>query len=635
MPQLRDLTAEFSAAAKLLEPGELVKNDSFLLFDAVSALEIMDPKMDTGCMADDDGQIETFDPTVDLGGAQLLWITDRMLSLEIAWMEGNPLSQTLLTSCHIDCLLSPSNRPPYKFAESETTLVMALRAYCIGVVKCCEVVIDTIQSQVYYEEEDFVTHTYGRELLPKVDPDGADYLLDEALVSLQKAELGQELGQALTQRLQFRKNYLQALVSLGTESQWTYIQALLTSINTTHTLGQEIPTAFSIFLQKKLSTNAPPRPALTLTWPDTHSKWTSLLNEQIQTKRLLTNLDPLALQTSCWTFAYQDPPPSPFSRAHFQTLIFNNTDSTQLLLSELRTLVLPFSPILNPNNFTLEAPQHPYYRTSCLLETLLLKSTEEYSNIYRMTLQNRCRMRRTFSQAIPIWSSLETLARSLDNQLTSILPHSPPTPFSSWAKFHKLCLMHSTLLLGVETDLHLPDELAGVYYSSAVVSHNLCTLLEKLNPSERGMLRKAKLERLLALALWRATSCLKLNGYIVPPKRAYADPQRLYEARLKPFLGVERDRLPSCKELSEAERRHVSLTETGRSVGLDVSEAKDVLKLWRREGDPREGRLLEATCVAIGILGVRMAQLGDGGGKEGKVEMKKWHPFWAVPVIKL
>lgn len=43
-----DVTKEFRAAAKELELGELLHDETFGLFEAMSAIEMMDPKMDAG-----------------------------------------------------------------------------------------------------------------------------------------------------------------------------------------------------------------------------------------------------------------------------------------------------------------------------------------------------------------------------------------------------------------------------------------------------------------------------------------------------------------------------------------------------------------------------------------------------------
>ncbi|RAL61571.1 hypothetical protein DID88_009610 [Monilinia fructigena] len=45
---ITDITQVFTDAAHQLKVGDLVKDPFFTLFDAVAALEIMDPKMDSG-----------------------------------------------------------------------------------------------------------------------------------------------------------------------------------------------------------------------------------------------------------------------------------------------------------------------------------------------------------------------------------------------------------------------------------------------------------------------------------------------------------------------------------------------------------------------------------------------------------
>lgn len=45
-----DLTTDFSEWCQNLEPGELVSTPSFTLYDAMSAIELMDPKMDIGLL---------------------------------------------------------------------------------------------------------------------------------------------------------------------------------------------------------------------------------------------------------------------------------------------------------------------------------------------------------------------------------------------------------------------------------------------------------------------------------------------------------------------------------------------------------------------------------------------------------
>ena len=67
-------------------------------------------------------------------------------------------------------------------SHAEPLLHVVLRSYCIGVIKCCDLVIKKLQIQDYYEEEDFVTHVYNRPLLPLVSESDAIQLLDDSIL---------------------------------------------------------------------------------------------------------------------------------------------------------------------------------------------------------------------------------------------------------------------------------------------------------------------------------------------------------------------------------------------------------------------------------------------------------------------
>ena len=67
--------------------GQLIHLQSFTLFDAMSAIEIMDPKMDTGMLLEEDEKNHKDDTAFNveriLEPRELLWIMDRLLSCEV------------------------------------------------------------------------------------------------------------------------------------------------------------------------------------------------------------------------------------------------------------------------------------------------------------------------------------------------------------------------------------------------------------------------------------------------------------------------------------------------------------------------------------------------------------------------
>lgn len=73
----------------------------------------------------------------------------------MAWHMGYPLSQTLFTSVYIESLLVPS---PKKMEDADFVrnkerppMLSVLRAYCLGLLKACGFVNDSIRSEHFYE----------------------------------------------------------------------------------------------------------------------------------------------------------------------------------------------------------------------------------------------------------------------------------------------------------------------------------------------------------------------------------------------------------------------------------------------------------------------------------------------------
>lgn len=150
--------------------------------------------MDNGFLAPGETLDDDFDLRQSLTPEQVLGIMDQLLSYELAWHQGYPLSQTLLTSLHLDALLCQKDRPSGMMPvflpavvgdierEERACLHLVLRAYCVGLIKSCDIAIEMIASQMYFEEEDFCTQTYGRDMLTDVSDDECVHLLGEAIL---------------------------------------------------------------------------------------------------------------------------------------------------------------------------------------------------------------------------------------------------------------------------------------------------------------------------------------------------------------------------------------------------------------------------------------------------------------------
>lgn len=221
----------------------------------------------------------------------------------MAWHMGHPLSQTLFTSIYLDKLLwpVPKSFDEYTFhrntqgqskPEQEQPLVhVVLRAYCLGLVKACDLVHRRITQEYYYEvginvfvsrgksvsdaaqEEDFVPQLYNRNLLSEFDIEIVQNALQTAveyLQDLQEDGISIAVRDALIDRLWLRKHFLEAL-SKDMEAAFSQDKepfkaclTLIDSVEKSVTYGKPIPESFTLKIQRKLASTIPPRPMVTI-----------------------------------------------------------------------------------------------------------------------------------------------------------------------------------------------------------------------------------------------------------------------------------------------------------------------------------------------------------------------------------
>uniref|UniRef100_A0A6B2KZ51 Uncharacterized protein n=1 Tax=Arcella intermedia TaxID=1963864 RepID=A0A6B2KZ51_9EUKA len=134
--------------------GQVVRHSSLSLYDAMSAFELMDPKMDAGVRVNDvlileEGlESESLKKPSELSAAEMLGLMDKLLELELLWYAGNPISQSLLTCLYIHNVEKVVDE---KYLKCFFDLLLN-RASCIR---------QYIMNADVYHEEDFVPHLFG------------------------------------------------------------------------------------------------------------------------------------------------------------------------------------------------------------------------------------------------------------------------------------------------------------------------------------------------------------------------------------------------------------------------------------------------------------------------------------------
>ncbi|QIX01763.1 hypothetical protein AMS68_007280 [Peltaster fructicola] len=703
---MKDITQAFNDASELLECGQLIKDDYFTLFEAVGALEIMDPKMDTGVVLPADTDVLEEDPAVDLTAAELIWVLDELICLEIAWLEDHPLSQTLFTSIHIDRLLDPENRYPYQFElrpdkHTQHTLTnQVLHAYCLTLVKCNSMVLDLARSQGFYEEEDFVSHTFGRDLLPDLTTDAALARLEDALQWIDAHVSDATMQKALKARLTFRKLFIRSI--FGQVNGWQDMINLLDhEIENTRDMALPRPVCFTDTVLRHLATSTPPRPKLVTSWANAKPQWKKFCSDVAEAPQLTSfwiRQSPACLQRAMWTFAARRP--STFPRSVIQDIMFvdgriaDDVSHFDLLLTDIRELVLPGHLVSDPDSFQIEAVSDVRHKCSRLMEEFLDGVLDEYLNLYRLTCQNRARIRRHLTQAIATFELLETQhAPMYDARISAELSlassnaeQGTPLPrrsLATWVRYYKLKVMADSVLLGFETDVYMPDEMAHMYWYLSSLLNERRMLLEYIEactqrhaatlPSQGA---NTPLSECLIALQWCTTLKLELDvsiqlanalshlfsillhmGLVKAPPRTLATPDMLHEARMRIYLTVKDPAPPSLEDFVRARTLSAEIPEVLDRIDAEIKIARtglsalktipaDVAKYVGTEDRWKsEIKQLETTAVAIFVAAtqLRRAQMKSSSettdwydSLEASIPPpeKRYHESWIVPQVK-
>jgi hypothetical protein len=148
-----DITKEFRSSVAQLNLGELIKNEQFTLFEAMSAIELMDPKMDSGMiMKKTNRSILTFEQSIRSGAIkinnleldELIGIIDDTYACLVAWLEGHSLALTIMTNLYLH--------------DTERIEDKCLRVFSQSMLKIVDFIDKLVMAIYCIEEEDFVVN---------------------------------------------------------------------------------------------------------------------------------------------------------------------------------------------------------------------------------------------------------------------------------------------------------------------------------------------------------------------------------------------------------------------------------------------------------------------------------------------
>uniref|UniRef100_A0A1B0D5Y7 NAA35-like N-terminal domain-containing protein n=1 Tax=Phlebotomus papatasi TaxID=29031 RepID=A0A1B0D5Y7_PHLPP len=207
----KDITKEFFVAIKDLSLGELMHHELFGLFEAMSAIEMMDPKMDAGMCCKKEKPLR-FHTAVSNGELkldnleyrELIGVFDSIYACLVSWLEGHSLAQTLFTCLYMHF--------PHAIEEK------SLKAFCCSIYKLTDYIRKFITHASVFEEEDFQPSTFAYTLYPDVSDTKACSMLKEAEDELSRKAKSSpesaEIIQFVVCRLKFARILLQIFVTL-------------------------------------------------------------------------------------------------------------------------------------------------------------------------------------------------------------------------------------------------------------------------------------------------------------------------------------------------------------------------------------------------------------------------------------
>lgn len=221
-----DVSKEFFDATDELKLGELLHDDMFGLFEAMSAIEMMDPKMDAGMMCNrGNKKALNFDQAVKANRLKLnnftmaeqIGIIDATLACLVTWLEGHSLAQTVFTNLYL--------HKPHLIQDR------CIKAFSICIMKLVDIVREFINRAAVFEEEDFQPFIYGYKLANDISEWETTGMLRQVEDELQRkvkvtrSKQGEEWNSemqsqhkdalAVFSRIKFCRLFYQALLAFG------------------------------------------------------------------------------------------------------------------------------------------------------------------------------------------------------------------------------------------------------------------------------------------------------------------------------------------------------------------------------------------------------------------------------------
>uniref|UniRef100_A0A3Q2YVU3 N-alpha-acetyltransferase 35, NatC auxiliary subunit n=2 Tax=Hippocampus comes TaxID=109280 RepID=A0A3Q2YVU3_HIPCM len=493
-----DITHDFKSSCKELSLGELLHDMLFGLFEAMSAIEMMDPKMDAGMIGNQvNRKVLNFEQAIkehaikvkDLSLPELIGIMDTCFCCLITWLEGHSLAQTVFTCLYVhnpDLIEEP-----------------ALKAFALGILKICDIAREKVNKAAVFEEEDFQAMTYGFRMANNVTDLRVTGMLKDVEDELQRkvkstrsrqgeqrnpeVELEHQQYLALFNRIKFTRLLLTALIaftkketsSVG-EAQKLVAQAadLLSAIHSSVQHGIQsqndttkgdhpIMMGFEPLVNQRLLPPTFPRYAKIIKREDMVAYFGKLI-ERIKTVCDVINTTNLhgILDFFC---EFSEQSPCVLSRSLLQTTflidnkkVFGTHLMQDMIKDALRYFVSP--PVLSYKCCLFNNHQAKDY-----IDSFVTHCSRPFCSLIQIHGHNRARQRDKLGHILEEFATLQDEAEKVDAALHSLLIKYEPQRqhlacLGTWILYHNLRIMIQYLLSGFELELYSMHEYYYVYW---------------------------------------------------------------------------------------------------------------------------------------------------------------------------
>lgn len=580
-----DITNEFTAAAAQLAPGQLVQEACFSLFDAMSAIEVMDAKMDAALQWKNFPNYPRVPKEalskglVKLDGhtnAELIGVMDEVYASMATWLEGHTLAQTVFTCLYL--------------LENAAIEDLCLRSFSQAVIKTVEQMRDCISRNGVYAMEDQQGISLGMATTAASD--------SSVGTSLKEAEerTSALLKQVLSNRLQAREDELKALlarqkftralfsfvtsVSKGTSQaveaagrKLSQCLSLLPEIVSTVTLGEKLDPKNPIALGFHPVINQhllPPsyRPYAILPREKGYLTLQTIL-QQLQNLFQLCKLSSFGeLLEGIAEFCNAGDCPNVLVRS-FLVMLCLQSDRTKLFGSpSLEALIRSDAQMLcNPPSLNQKSPLALSTQGMEAANAFFGKAVAPFTDILRVYCHHRARQRQKIPKCLDALSDLQQDADRMDHRLHELTLKLDPqrqhlSCYGTWLLYYIIQMMIDFIVLGLEYHLYSAFEYHYMFwYLEYLYGWQQTTLKSaeqilgtEAQPASKGK-RKAKkkrelskekerelyiiqAKRIICVGIMRSLEALLLDRRLPVPSFEFGSEELAFKYRFLPFASI-------------------------------------------------------------------------------------------------